>query len=601
MISRLTLIFFFLLNFLQAQEEAQIEVQAQVSAQSFYMGQAFTYTILVDGSNKVKPPFINKVTGFAIKKSEERALKSNNKTGYILRYDFIPLESGSLVIPAFLVEVNGKEFTTEEIKISARQPELHSGLKLSILVSQSEVYVGEPFLMTFVWESELPLYTLKAVDVKLPLLQDSAFRTLLPFNAPSGGNKDTIGLPVSDLRMICSHEIYTKENNRREVLKFQQVVLPRYSGEFTIDPASLLCSFIPPSQKESKNQKNRNWRPNYPSYFNNDFFEKTGDVKHERYIAKSNSVKIKVKDLPVDGRPNDFYGIVGKCEVSAKSDQVVVEAGAPLHVTVKIDGYDFPSILSLPDLSKQSTFNRSFAIPKQKSSGEYEKSTKLFTQTLRPLRTDVSAIPPVRIPYFDPQTGTYNVAQSKEIPITVKPAGKVTAFDAELSSETKLKNRLLDSSFGIRHNNLDSEKLNKHPFSLLSKLMLALFIPFCLFILFAVFTSNKRQSKFNPVAFKAKKAYSVFNSANKSELTSLENATREYFADKLNLKADAHTFLDLTAKLNLSGQNKAALKELYEAFNDNRFNRDKKTADTDQLLIKAKTVINEIEGVSKHA
>ena len=583
-----------------SQEKPTPTVQAQVSAKSFFMGQSFTLTILVDGSNKVKPPFINKIPGFAIKKLEERALKSENKEGFVIRYDLIPLESGTLIIPPITIEVNGSEQVTEEIKISAKQPEAHPGLKLSILVSQNDVYVGEPFLLTFIWESEIPLYTLKAVDVKLPVFQDSAFRSILPFNAPSGGSKDSIGLPVSNIRMICSHDIFVKDEKRIEVLKFQKVVMARYSGEFSIKPATLLCSFIPPTTKELNYQKNKNWKPNYPSYFNNDFFEKTGNNVYSRYISTSNSLDIKVKDLPVDGKPDDFYGLVGKCEVTTTAHPVILEAGAPLHVAVNISGYDFPSILNLPDLTKLSTFNRNFSIPKQKSSGEYEKSTKIYTQTLRPLRTDVTSIPPVRIPYFDTQTGTYNVAQSKEISITVKPAGKVTAFDAELSSETNLKNRLLNSPQGIRHNNLELESMNKAALSPISIVLCALFIPAVLFGLFFFCTSSKRLLRTDPALYKANKALSTYLKASVTELSDLEKATRQYFADKLNIAPDAHTQSELIKKLQLTGDETSTLKEIYETFDLNRFNKESKPTDFGSLQSKTTSFIKVIDGRIKN-
>ena len=587
------------LSFIQTMHSQENEgpvIQAQVSAKSFYMGQPFTYTILIDGSNKVKPPIIHSIPGFAVKKLEERALKSSGKEGFVIRYDLIPLESGTLTIPAVPVDVNGSEMLTEEIKIKAQKPEAHPGLKLTILVSQSEVYVGEPFLLTFIWESEIPLYTLKAVDVKLPMLQDSAFRSILPFNAPSGGSKDSIGLPVSNIRMICSHDIFVKDDKRVEVLKFQKIVMARYSGEFSLKPATLLCSFIPPSSKEKNYQKNKNWKPNYPSYFNNDFFEKTGNVIHSRYIATSNAVDIKVKDLPVDGKPDDFYGVVGKCDVSATADPLILEAGAPLHVKVNISGYDFPSTLQLPDLSKLSTFNRNFSIPKQKSSGEYDKSTKIYTQTLRPLRTDVAVIPPVRIPYFDPQTGTYNVAQSKEIPITVKPAGKVTAFDAELSSDANLKNRLLNSPQGIRHNNLDVEAMKKKSSSPISLVLCSLFIPAGLFVLFFVATKTSRLKLKDPVKFRSIKAYSAYTKSSAADIFQLEKVTRQYFADKLNITADAHTQSELLQKLNLNAEEASLLKEIYTAFDLNRFNKDKSLPDLASLKNKTDDLIRKVDG-----
>ena len=116
---------------LQAQEDENgVAVEAQVSAKSFYMGQAFTYTILIDGSNKVLPPRIDWFKGFQTKKIEERPLKSKEKPGFVVRYEIIPLEEGEVEIPEVSLQVNGKIFNTKSIKIDVKKPAEHPGLKL---------------------------------------------------------------------------------------------------------------------------------------------------------------------------------------------------------------------------------------------------------------------------------------------------------------------------------------------------------------------------------------------------------------------------------------------------------------------------------------
>ena len=583
----------------QEPEKKDVVVEAQVSAKSFYMGQAFTYSILVDGSNAVKPPIINTIKGFNIKKIEERPLKSKDKPGFIIRYDLIPLESGELVIPETAFDVKGSPVITEAIKINVKRPAEHPGLRLTLSVSQDEVYVGEPFLVTFMWESELPLYTLKAVDVKLPFFNSPTFRTTLPFNSPEGGSKDTIGLPVSDVRTICSHEVQIRDGKRIEILKFQKVVTARYGGSFTLEPTTLLCSFIPPNPKDSQFHKSKKWKPNYPSYFNNNFFEETGNIKHIKYTAKSNSIDIKVKELPVDGKPEDFFGVVGKCTVTASADPVILEAGAPLHLSMKLSGFDFPSVIPMPDLAKLRTFNRNFSIPKQRTSGEYEGTNKIYKQTLRPLRTDVTSIPPVRIPYFDPQTGTYNVAQSKAISLTVKPAGKVTAFDAELSSGLNLKNRLMESPQGIRHNTLTIAAMNSSTTSPFTLVVFVALIPPLFFLIFYIVTYNQRLLTQQPVKARANNALKNFNKGVNqagSEFRLLERAVRAYFADKLNLTEDAHTCEELLKKISLEDKEQEQLREIYGSFDQARFNSNSSNQDFQSTAVKAKTLIANVDG-----
>jgi hypothetical protein len=582
----------------KAEEKSDIIVEAQVSAKSFYMGEAFTFTILVDGSNKVQPPHFSKLANFSLKRTDVRPLTSKEKPGFVIRYEMVPLAAGSLVIPELQLLVNGKTVMTKEIRIKVAKPAEHPGLTLSLVVSKKELFVGEPFLLTFTWRSEVPLYSLKAVDVRLPFNQKSVFLTTSPYNSPEGGSKDTIGLPVSDVRTICKHEITTVGKKRIETLSFSQVVRPRYAGEFTLEPASLLCSFIPPSPRDSKAHQGKKWKPNYPSYFNNNFFEEVGNIKHEKYISRSNKVELIVKDLPSDGRPDDFFGVVGKCSVSTKASSVIVEEGTPIHLAIKIADYDFPSILKMPDMSRLSTFNRNFSIPRQKSSGSYDKKSKIFTQTLRPLRTDVNAIPPVRIPYFDPTTKTYNIAQSAEIAITVKPAGKVTAFQAILSSGTNLKNIVVENPEGIRHNTIVIAALNTSTIHPLTLFILTALIPPVLYLIFFFASAKHRLMLTDPAAARSLNAYKSYNSKVShavQDISILESITRTYFADKLKLTKDAHTCdeLLLTIKTNskLSKDEVRLLTELYQAFDKSRFDADKPPLDLQELVkISAETI-----------
>ena len=210
-------------------------------------------------------------------------------------------------------------------------------------------------------------------------------------------------------------------------------------------------------------------------------------------------------------------------------------------------------------------------------------------------------IPPVRIPYFDPQTGTYNVAQSNEISITVKPAGKVTAFDAELSSDTKLKNRLLNNPHGIRHNNLSLALLNKTSTSPTTLVIMALLIPALIFFIFVLSTKDKRLLRNDPAKFKSINAYKAFSRYSISDLTELEKATRNYFADKLNIMPDAHTHMELKSKLSLTETDFQTLRELYQIFDSNRFSPHENKSELTELVKKASALIQKIEGELKNA
>ena len=329
------------------------------------------------------------------------------------------------------------------------------------------------------------------------------------------------------------------------------------------------------------------------------------DVKYEKYIAKSQSITIKVKGLPLEGRPDNFSGVIGKCRVTTTATPVILEAGSPLQLAIKISNYKFPSVLSMPDVSTLKTFTRNFSVPRQKSSGEYDDNSKTFTQALRPLRTDVNGIPPVRVPYFDPQTGSYSVAQSAEIAITVKPAGKVTAFDAQLSSGVRLKNIMLVSPVGIRHNTTALAALTTSTPQPLILFLLAALVPPLFFLIYYLATANQRLMSKNPTAARSRQAFKNFQNRTKLQsLVELEQITRTYFAEKVQLTKDAHTVEELILRLQavakLAECEEAQLRQLYQHFDQQRFADANAAADLAELVQSAQSLVKQINGRIKN-
>ena len=83
-----------------------------------------------------------------------------------------------------------------------------------------------------------------------------------------------------------------------------------------------------------------------------------------------------------------------------------------------------------------------FKILPNKRLGEIINDTKSFVRTIRPIDIDIKSIPPIRIPYFDPETQKYGLTQNKAISINVTPASELTAFDAIIQGDSKLKNNV---------------------------------------------------------------------------------------------------------------------------------------------------------------
>ena len=294
-------------------------------------------------------------------------------------------------------------------------------------------------MATFTWYTTLPLYAFKAVDLQVPIMQHPSFRILQSRNEPSPNDKNAIGLPVSQNRIIALRGVSKIDEVEYEFLRFQRIVVPQTPGEFDLGASRLLATF-PEKLKKPSHQKR--WRPTYPSFFNNNFFdsEVSGSVKKLMCIA--GKLNLQVKPLPEADKPSDFYGLVGKVEMEVSADKVVLEAGSPINLNIKLSGHSFPEALELPKIENQLPFTSAFKILPNKRLGEIINDTKSFVRTIRPIDIDIKSIPPIRIPYFDPETQKYGLAQNKAISINVTPASELTAFDAIIQGDNKLKNNV---------------------------------------------------------------------------------------------------------------------------------------------------------------
>ena len=131
--------------------------------------------------------------------------------------------------------------------------------------------------------------------------------------------------------------------------------------------------------------------------------------------------EITVKPLPVEGQPAGFSWVVGKPEIDAEYSAAEVELGdsVALKVTVsgncslegldRIIGDDLPGFTVYQSEKRYEEFfenNRYNAV-------------KEFEILLVPNKTGSLSIDPIYLPYFDPESGKYELAEIPGTTITV--------------------------------------------------------------------------------------------------------------------------------------------------------------------------------------
>lgn len=152
----------------------------------------------------------------------------------------------------------------------------------------------------------------------------------------------------------------------------------------------------------------------------------------------SEPLYIKVKPLP-DGAPAGFDPTyVGKFSVDSSVDRNEIDASESLTLTVKVKGQGAIRRTRAPRLD---VAGFTFRAPRDTqdsvdlSSGvvQGERDYRYWTT---PTKGGQLTIPAIELPYFDPASGTYQVARSRPIPVLVKgDPGKLVQSDNTSSHE----------------------------------------------------------------------------------------------------------------------------------------------------------------------
>ena len=156
-----------------------------------------------------------------------------------------------------------------------------------------------------------------------------------------------------------------------------------------------------------------------------DFF---GQVTEKPLVLHSDSTPVKIQPLPVQGRPADFSGAVGKFDLSAEASVAKAMSGDPITLTIKITGQgNFDRVTTNGLVS-------SVAWKGYKPNSRFEPAdtdgfagTKVFEQTIVPTQSGSSVIPPMSFSYFDPETRGYVTKTTSPIAIEIAPGSTAAA------------------------------------------------------------------------------------------------------------------------------------------------------------------------------
>jgi len=308
---------------------------ASATETNVYLGQVFNLNVIVKADEKPAAPSLGNFADFNITLLDDGNATSETNT-WLYRYAARARHEGMLNIPALRF---GNSLTTP-IAIKANKPAATDRMSLDLKLSKKTVYLSEPVLLTATWDSTYQFGAIKAVDFHFPVMTDKRFQ-ILDLHEPGKENKaQSTGLPVHGTRVLASRASHKIGEVQHQSLTFNKLLIPKRSGSIVLQPATLLCAAEKEKNANSKQGKRSAFQ--YPSYFDNTFFDQniTGSG-WTRIYTESSPVELEVKPLPTEGRPDLFNGMVGDFTIQVEAEPKDVRVGEPITLTITITAKEY--------------------------------------------------------------------------------------------------------------------------------------------------------------------------------------------------------------------------------------------------------------------
>ena len=267
---------------------------------------------------------------------------------------------------------------------------VHEPIRITLRFGVEKGFLRDHLIQPFRQELDLP------VRVEAPWLHGLA--GTLALGEPDPGDGVRASFVLEDGLARAARAPDRLEGERAfTVLEIERGFLPERPGELVIPAPRLHFSFA--------------------TRFREDLAQ--GRVPEDRSEAEvvGELLRLAIRPLPEEGRPEGFGGAVGRFTVSAEAEPTELAAGESLKLLLSIEGEGNLALLVPPRLEGIDGFH---VLGRIEDVGSRRRAV---TYDLAPLGPEVEEIPAIPFAFFDPgQPAGYRTARTEPIPIDVKPA-----------------------------------------------------------------------------------------------------------------------------------------------------------------------------------
>jgi len=503
---------------------AELTVSLKPEAESRFIFEPFMLVLSVNSENDPELPRIPSIGGFTVASISPIADTQN------FEIEIVPELEGVITIPPIEIRAGEETAQTRPLRLSIDAPRRATEMDLSVQLGSTNLFVDQPVKLTVTWSSTVPFVRCQELLFDIPLLRNASW-DVYPLD-PGVPEAERIGLPLNNQRIIAQKAV----TNSTEKISLSFIVVPRSAGTTASSKIQLNCSL----------QEARRTASQYPSYFDNHFFNQPeNNDRFDRVWLDAKIPELVVHAQPEAGRTPRYSGIVGNATATATLRPNDAVVGQPMLLTVDLQNLAYgPGIPDLPEAVLEGIGSEFQMTPRPLNESATETS-RSFTYVLRPLRSGIEKFPALALQIFDPEQNSYRIIRTEPLSIRVDPDGDATVYQP-YASETRPP---LVPQHGIR-GNLNESKLTMKTYALFEFIAAHAWIfwllPPLLWLALRPTLRRRDRCRIDPAAARALRAARRFRRTVRRN----ENAAwKTYLADRFDLTADAVTFETIAPEL----------------------------------------------------
>lgn len=404
-------------------------VDATLDRNVVTLGDTATLTVNVTGSGQISDPRLPSLPAFTVyaagRSQNVMVVNGTVSSSMSIHYILTPRQVGKYTIGPIQVDANGQTAQT-------------SALSIEVVAGGAQARAPAPKPLPPPWPSvprayprrqgptpdlrgRGPAFVTASVDTKTPYVGQAITYTLRFYHSSgvtlrSNEFPNTTGFINEDLP---PEKTYTTVIDGRpyQVNEVRVALFPTVEGAYKIGPDRLICRIMMNFAPHVPHV------PHLPGFDDDDFGRVFGEVT-EREL-KTDPIKVTVRPLPAEGRPDDFTGAVGNFVLDSHIDGAGrAKLGQALNLELTLTGEGNVNLIQALRLPPTPGFKTYPPVTSGSLSKEDYKvtGTRKFTFVLVPTKEGTLELPPISVSYFDPKgDGRYHTLTTKPMRIAVAP------------------------------------------------------------------------------------------------------------------------------------------------------------------------------------